>query len=36
VALSARDRARIEALRLHESVAGERYPDMRWVMRESP
>jgi aryl-alcohol dehydrogenase-like predicted oxidoreductase len=36
VALSARDRARIEALRLHEAVAGERYPDMRWAMRESP
>lgn len=35
VALSARDLARIEALRLHESVAGDRYPDMRWVMRES-
>ena len=36
VALSARDLARIDALRLHESVAGERYPDMRWAMRESP
>jgi aryl-alcohol dehydrogenase-like predicted oxidoreductase len=36
VALSARDLARIEALHLHESVAGDRYPDMRWVMRESP
>jgi aryl-alcohol dehydrogenase-like predicted oxidoreductase len=35
VALSARDLARIDALRLHESVAGERYPDMRWAMRES-
>ncbi|RPH41744.1 MAG: aldo/keto reductase [Burkholderiales bacterium] len=35
VALSARDLARIEALRLHESVAGTRYPDMRWAMRES-
>ena len=35
VALSARDLARIDALRLHESVAGERYADMRWVMRES-
>jgi aryl-alcohol dehydrogenase-like predicted oxidoreductase len=35
VALSARDLARIDALRLHESVAGDRYPDMRWVMRES-
>jgi aryl-alcohol dehydrogenase-like predicted oxidoreductase len=36
VALSARDLARIDALRLHERVAGDRYPDMRWVMRESP
>jgi len=36
VALSARELARIEALRLHESVAGSRYPDMAWVMRESP
>jgi aryl-alcohol dehydrogenase-like predicted oxidoreductase len=36
VALSARDHARIESLRLHETVAGERYPDMRWAMRESP
>ena len=35
VALSARDLHRIDALRLHESVAGDRYPDMRWVMRES-
>jgi aryl-alcohol dehydrogenase-like predicted oxidoreductase len=35
VALSARDLARLDALRLHESVAGERYPDMSWVMRES-
>ena len=35
VALSARDLARIDALRLHESVAGDRYPDMRWTMRES-
>ena len=36
VALSARDCACIEALRLHESVAGSRYADMAWVMRESP
>jgi aryl-alcohol dehydrogenase-like predicted oxidoreductase len=36
VALSARHVAAIEALRLHEAVAGARYPDMRWVMRESP
>jgi aryl-alcohol dehydrogenase-like predicted oxidoreductase len=36
VGLSARDLARIDAMRLHESVAGERYPDMRWAMRESP
>jgi aryl-alcohol dehydrogenase-like predicted oxidoreductase len=35
VALSARDLADIDALRLHETVAGERYPDMRWAMRES-
>ena len=35
VALSTRDLARIDALRLHEAVAGERYPDMRWTMRES-
>ncbi|HYF59258.1 MAG TPA: aldo/keto reductase [Burkholderiaceae bacterium] len=35
VALSARTLARIEALRMHEAVAGERYPDMRWAMRES-
>jgi aryl-alcohol dehydrogenase-like predicted oxidoreductase len=35
VALSARDLADIEALRLHEAVAGDRYPDMRWAMRES-
>jgi aryl-alcohol dehydrogenase-like predicted oxidoreductase len=35
VALSARDLADIDALRLHEAVAGDRYPDMRWTMRES-
>lgn len=35
VALSARDLAAIEALRLHETVAGARYPDMRWTNRES-
>jgi aryl-alcohol dehydrogenase-like predicted oxidoreductase len=35
VALSARDLARIDALRLHEAVAGTRYPDMAWAMRES-
>ncbi len=35
VALSTRDLARLDALRLHEAVAGERYPDMRWTMRES-
>lgn len=35
VALTARDLADIDALRLHESVAGDRYPDMRWAMRES-
>lgn len=35
VALSARDLADIDALGLHEAVAGDRYPDMRWAMRES-
>jgi len=35
VALSARDLARIGALAMHEAVAGTRYPDMGWVMRES-
>ena len=36
VGLSARDCARIDAMRLDEAVSGERYPDMRWAMRESP
>lgn len=36
VGLSARDFARLDAMRLGEAVAGERYPDMRWAMRESP
>ncbi len=36
VGLSARACARIDAMRLDEAVSGERYPDMRWAMRESP
>jgi len=35
IALSADELARIDALRLHETVAGTRYPDMRITLRES-
>jgi aryl-alcohol dehydrogenase-like predicted oxidoreductase len=35
IVLSPADLSAIEALKLHEAVAGQRYPDMTWVNRES-